>query len=51
MLVPSVGHALVGVNVPLQTVLNADEAQFKRVHTVGKKTVPMFGCFGKTDLA
>jgi hypothetical protein len=20
-------------------------------HTVGKKTVPMLGCFGKTDLA
>ena len=27
-----VGHALVGVDVPLRTVHDADEAQFERVH-------------------
>lgn len=27
-----VGHVLVGVDVPLRTVHDADEAQFKRVH-------------------
>lgn len=28
-----VGHALVGVDVPLRTVHDADEAQFERIHT------------------
>jgi hypothetical protein len=37
---------LIGTGAVRITSTDSNEA----AHTVGKKTVPMFGCFGKIDL-